>query len=59
MEVTGAPALDLLRERGIGAQTMGKTIEEEAEFFLAAGAAGVLGGRMAARSARWHAELRA
>ncbi len=57
VEVTGAPAVDLLRDLGIEPRTMGRTLEEEPEFFLAAGAAGVLAGRMAARSARREAEL--
>ena len=57
VEVTGEPALDLLAERGIGAESMGRTLEEEPAFFLAAGAAGVLAGRMAAGSARWRDEV--
>jgi hypothetical protein len=57
VEVTGQPALDLLRERGVGAETMGRSLEEEPEFFLGAGAAGILAGRMAAGSARWKQEL--
>jgi hypothetical protein len=35
---------------------MGRTLEEDPEFFLAAGAAGVLAGRMAAGSERWRRE---
>ena len=57
VEVTGRPALDLLAERGVEAETMGRKLEDEPEFFLAAGAAGVLAGRMAAGSARWKAEV--
>jgi hypothetical protein len=57
VEVTGQPGVDLLRERGVGAETMGRGPEEEPEFFLAAGAAGVLSGRMAAGSTRWRAEM--
>jgi hypothetical protein len=53
VEVTGQPAVDLLTERGIAAQSMGWTLEEEPALFLAAGAAGVLAGRLAAGSARW------
>lgn len=56
VEVTGQPALDLLSERGVKARTMGRSVEEEPAFFLAAGAAGVLAGRMAAGSARWQRE---
>jgi len=53
VEVNGQPALDLLRARGIESETMGRGVEDDPEFFLAAGAAGVLAGRMAAGSARW------
>lgn len=48
VEVAGEPAVTLLTERGVPAETMGRSLEEEPAFFLAAGAAGVLGGRMAA-----------
>lgn len=57
VEVAGLPAIDLLAERGVEAETMGRKLEDEPEFFLAAGAAGVLAGRMAAGSARWKAEV--
>ena len=57
VEVTGQPAVDLLAERGIPAETMGRSLEEEPAFFLAAGAAGVLAGRMAAGGARWRDEV--
>lgn len=57
VEVNGQPAVDLLRERGIQAMTMGRRLEDEPEFFLAAGAAGVLAGRMAAGSAQWRKEM--
>lgn len=56
VEVTGQPALDLLSQRGVKARTMGRSLEEEPAFFLAAGAAGILAGRMAAGSARWQRE---
>jgi hypothetical protein len=56
VEVTGAPAIGLLRERGVAVETMGRRLEEEPGFFQAAGAAGVLAGRMAAGSARWKAQ---
>jgi Protein of unknown function (DUF3866) len=56
VEVTGDPALDLLRERGVPAKTMGRALGEDPAFFAAAGAAGVLAGRMAAGSARWRRE---
>ena len=51
VEAAGAPALDLLRERGIDVESMGRAVEEDPEFFLAGGAAGVLAGRMA--KGRW------
>ena len=51
VEATGQPALDLLRERGVEVESMGRPIEEDPEFFLAGGAAGVLAGRMA--KGRW------
>jgi hypothetical protein len=53
VEVTGRPALDLLAERGIEPESMGRGVGEDSEFFLAAGAAGVLAGRMAAGHAKW------
>lgn len=59
VEVTGGPAVDLLREAGVEGRTMGRRLEDEPEFFLAAGAAGVLAGRMAAGSARWRGEGKA
>ncbi|MGH2711471.1 MAG: DUF3866 family protein [Actinomycetota bacterium] len=56
VEVTGQPALELLAAKGVKAQTMGRKLEDDPEFFLAAGAAGVLAGRMAASSERWKRE---
>jgi Protein of unknown function (DUF3866) len=58
VEVTGQPALDLLHQRGLRGQTMGRPEEADPEFFLAAGAAGVLAGRVAAGSARWRREVK-
>jgi len=46
-ELDGAPAVSLLSELGIRAETMGRTLAEEPEFFEAAGAAGALAGRLA------------
>jgi hypothetical protein len=48
IEVTGAPAMDLLAQHGIEPESMGRTPSEDPEFFLAAGAAGVLAARIAA-----------
>jgi hypothetical protein len=57
VEVTGQPAVDLLAERGVPVETMGRSVEEDPAFFLAAGAAGVLAGRMSAGDARWRDEV--
>jgi hypothetical protein len=46
--VDGAPAIELLERSGITAESMGRSFEDDPAFFLAAGAAGVLAGRMAA-----------
>jgi hypothetical protein len=53
VEVTGEPAVELLREKSVPMATMGRTDRDDPAFFLAAGAAGVLAGRMAAGSAAW------
>jgi hypothetical protein len=52
VEATGQPAMDLLSERGVEAESMGRMARDDPEFFLAAGAAGVLAGRMAAKDRR-------
>jgi hypothetical protein len=57
VEVDGRPAVDELRDRGIRVTTMGRGIDDDPAFFLAAGAAGVLAGRMVAGDRRWHASL--
>jgi hypothetical protein len=53
VEVDGAPAVQELRARDIDVRTMGRGIEDDPAFFLAAGAAGVLAGRLAAENRRW------
>ena len=53
VEVDGAPAVEELRARNVEVRTMGRGIEDDPAFFLAAGAAGVLAGRMAAENRRW------
>ena len=53
VEVDGAPAVEELRARGVEVRTMGRGIDDDPAFFLAAGAAGVLAGRMAAEDRRW------
>lgn len=50
VEVIGRPAIDALREAGVGVTSMGRSVEDDPVYFLAAGSAGVLAGRMAARS---------
>jgi hypothetical protein len=53
VEATGHPALDLLAEHGIQPESMGRGAGDDPVFFLAAGAAGVLAGRMTARDRLW------
>ncbi|HEX5937887.1 MAG TPA: DUF3866 family protein [Actinomycetota bacterium] len=57
VEVDGAPAIEELRARGVQPRTMGRGIDDDPAFFLAAGAAGVLAGRMAAADRRWRSSL--
>ncbi len=54
VEVDGRPAIEELRARGVDVRTMGRGIDDDPAFFLAAGAAGVLAGRLAAENRRWH-----
>jgi hypothetical protein len=44
--VDGEPALKVLASLGVEPRTMGRGVAEDREFFLAAGSAGVLAGRM-------------
>lgn len=53
VEADGRPALEELGRRGVEVTTMGRGPAEDPAFFLAAGAAGVLAGRMAAGSRRY------
>ncbi len=53
VEVSGQPALDELAGRGVKVDSMGRTPTDDPAFFLAAGAAGVLAGRMAKEMKRW------
>jgi hypothetical protein len=53
VEVNGRPALDLLQQRGMEIESMGRSLADDPEFFLAAGAAGVLAGRMARQDRDW------
>jgi Protein of unknown function (DUF3866) len=52
VEAEGRPAIDELARAGIVAESMGRRVADDPVFFLAAGAAGVLAGRMAAGSRR-------
>jgi len=55
VEASGDLALELLRERDVEVESMGRTPSDDPAFFLAGGAAGVLAGRMAAGSKAWRA----
>jgi hypothetical protein len=53
VEVDGRPAIDELEARGVAVRSMGRSVGDDPAFFLAAGAAGVLAGRLAAGDRRW------
>jgi hypothetical protein len=53
VEVDGRPALRELERRRVAVESMGRGTRDDPPFFLAAGAAGVLAARMAARSRDW------
>src|SRR5437870_5247089 len=53
VEVNGKPGLDLLAERGIEPESMGRGPGDDPAFFLAPAAAGVLAARMAASDRAW------
>src|SRR6266508_2132485 len=57
VEVDGRPAVDKLEELDFAIESMGRTPKDDPAFFLAAGAAGVLAGRLAASSRRWRATM--
>lgn len=57
VEVLGWPAVHALEERGIAVTSMGRSLEDDPIFFLAAGGAGILAGRMAVRSSKWKADV--
>lgn len=54
-EATGQPAVDLLADHGIAMESMGRSFADDPEFFLAAGAAGVLAGSIAVADPGDHA----
>jgi hypothetical protein len=47
VETDGRPAMEVLERAGIVAESMGRSAGDDPAFFLAAGAAGVLAGRLA------------
>ncbi len=53
VEADGRPALAELERRGVEVSSMGRTAADDPAFFLSAGAAGVMAGRMAAGSRRY------
>ena len=53
VEADGRPAVAELDRRGFAVESMGRTPQDDPAFFLAAGAAGVMAGRMAASSRRY------
>lgn len=53
VEVDGRPAIAMLDQLGVEVESMGRTARDDPAFFLAAGAAGVLAGRMTAGSRRY------
>ena len=57
IEVLGWPAVHALEEAGVEVTSMGRGLEDDPIFFLAAGGAGILAGRMAAGSRRWAADV--
>lgn len=56
VEVLGWPAAHRLEEAGVGVTSMGRSLEDDPVFFLAAGGAGILAGRMSAGSQAWKRE---
>jgi hypothetical protein len=53
VEVDGRPAHDELVSRDVEVRSMGRGFDDDPPFFLAAGAAGVLAGRLASGDQRW------
>ena len=58
VEAGGAPALERLERHGIRAESMGRGPAEDPVFFLSAGAAGIVAGRMAAADRAWRDHVR-
>lgn len=59
VEVLGWPAVHALEERGVRVTSMGRTLEDDPIFFLCAGGAGILAGRMVARSRPYRDQAKA
>jgi len=57
IEVLGWPAVHHLEEAGIQVTSMGRSLEDDPIYFLAAGGAGILAGRMAAGSRAWQNQI--
>lgn len=55
VEADGRPALELLASEGVAVDSMGRSPADDPAFFLSAGAAGVLAGRMAVAGRSWRA----
>jgi hypothetical protein len=53
VEVDGRPAVEEMVARSVAVTTMGRDVQEDPVFFEAAGAAGVLAGRIAAQNRHW------
>jgi hypothetical protein len=56
VEANGFPALELLATHGFEVESMGRSYADDPVFFLAAGAGGVLAGRMAAHDRAWRTD---
>ena len=57
VEVEGQPAIDELRDRAVTVRSMGRSMDDDPAFWLGAGAAGVLAGRMAATNRKWRSPV--
>jgi len=58
VEVDGRPALAKLDQLAFEIESMGRIPKDDPAFFLSAGAAGVLAGRLAASARRWRATVK-
>jgi hypothetical protein len=56
VDVDGQPALEELHDRAVEVRSMGRSMEEDPAFWLAAGSAGVLAGRLADSNRRWRSD---